>query len=292
MHGRISRCLRLLVARSCSSFGISFSIVRKTYIWIWSRYWSQRICPVTYAERFQGLFQLDEWAGVELWTGHNDSVAQCRFEKRHVVSVQSFWWDGGVKRRLWSLNPLLFWWMVAIAGIPSRCCWRKAAIFKETYTHVSLNCRQNGAAISQADTIKLSKVANTCTAIFKRGTTFVDVGNVMLNYAGAFLPQQAIYRMNARMKDVFEDRISPGLLLTRSRTTFIRYVWFTKSLLSKMEWLLLLDRLSKEQIRGRPFRTSHLDNDVQYGSIEGIWIAEAATLHFKNPMKTHAYHIT
>lgn len=111
--------------------------------------------------------------------------------------------------------------------------------------------RRYGASIQHAETVKLSKVADTSTTILRRDMSFVDALKAMVNSSGAFKLEYNVKFVDSGTKYIVDDKKSSDYLSTRSRETYSRNVRFAKLVIKNKEILDPLEALSSELTSGK-----------------------------------------
>lgn len=79
--------------------------------------------------------------------------------------------------------------------------------------------RIDGNSINRAASIKLKKIADISTAILRHETGLTDTINSVLSYAQAFEDDDEVSFVNARVPDIFEDKILSNFLYANSKTS-------------------------------------------------------------------------
>lgn len=152
----------------------------------------------------------------------------------------------------------------------------------------------HGADIAAAEAIKPSQVSKSYTAMVCSDTFTVDTSEALSNYVSAFYQQHGVHSADALINDVLNDTMSSDYLPTGSRSTYKRYIRFTKLTIESKKLLDLLLMLDYNWTKRNSPGISHLDGAVHYVAELQIdlRIFEAAHFCFTNPTKYPAFHAT
>lgn len=123
-------------------------------------------------------------------------------------------------------------------------------------------------------------------------STFVDIMEVLVNYAAPLNPEWRVKIVSPCRNEIFNHILSFEYIQPRNHPSYVRYIRVAKLVIDDSSLLLQLEKLSREGRTGESLGMSHIDCSIMYSSKPiGVELMVGLASYFiKNPSQSILFH--